>query len=366
MQTATPTSVEQVHHLVATLTDAVTQRGSWRTDGTLRAAWAISRDCHTDPRAARCELRRGELLQQLSSLRAAVVAGRLAIEYVDLVSVYATPARFELLLLHEAALVEQLCAVQVFADAERIMRYWADQADEVLHQHAPLPPASRLRCSRSSRTGELRLSGLLDAVDAEVVDNELRRLMAEIRADDRRNGVQRGPQQLRAAALVRMATRSPNAEGRTARPSLQVVLGAPAFQRVCELASGVVLTPEQVVGLVDTAFVEGFLFDGNSTVVATSRRRTFIGALRRALQLRDLRCQHGSGCPTRFPACDIDHIEPAAWGGPTSQFNGRVACAAHNRLSDVPRDHPVPRTERTLDRSDELRALVRWRTGLHP
>jgi len=37
--------------------------------------------------------------------------------------------------------------------------------------------------------------------------------------------------------------------------------------------------------------------------------------------------------PTDVPAadCDIDHVEPWAAGGPTTQANGRAACGFHNR-----------------------------------
>ena len=42
------------------------------------------------------------------------------------------------------------------------------------------------------------------------------------------------------------------------------------------------------------------------------RRRFFRGALRRAIEVRDRRCTHPSGCDVPAERCDIDHIVPLA------------------------------------------------------
>ena len=48
------------------------------------------------------------------------------------------------------------------------------------------------------------------------------------------------------------------------------------------------------------------------------------------VQLRDTECFHPYG---EEPAegCEIDHVQLWAAGGPTTEANGRVACAFHNR-----------------------------------
>jgi hypothetical protein len=80
--------------------------------------------------------------------------------------------------------------------------------------------------------------------------------------------------------------------------------------------------------------------------------------------VRDRRCQHPSGCRTPAAECDVDHIHPASWGGPTSQWNARAECIPHNRLAHLhdplpPYTDPPP--DRPLDRLDEIRARLRWR-----
>jgi hypothetical protein len=76
--------------------------------------------------------------------------------------------------------------------------------------------------------------------------------------------------------------------------------------------------------------------------------------------VRDRRCQHGSGCEISGDRCDIDHRQPAAQGGPTSQFNGSLGCWPHNRT--IRRGtKPPPAPERTITRDDDTTARRRWR-----
>jgi hypothetical protein len=91
-----------------------------------------------------------------------------------------------------------------------------------------------------------------------------------------------------------------------------------------------------------------------------SRKRTFTGAIRRAIQVRDRHCQHASGCDVPAEDCDIDHITLYSEGGLTAQSNGRVGCPPHHRHPDK-RDHPTPLLPRVVTRLDELVAHIRWR-----
>jgi hypothetical protein len=124
-----------------------------------------------------------------------------------------------------------------------------------------------------------------------------------------------------------------------------------------------VVRPEELVPSIDSAVVESFLFDGKSVVIAKSNQRTFTGALRRAIQVRDRRCQHTSVCGVPAVHGDVDHRTPAARGGPTSQFNGRSACLAHNRVPEL-RDDPPELPERRVDVLEAVRCRARW-TVLH-
>lgn len=176
-------------------------------------------------------------------------------------------------------------------------------------------------------------------------------------------GVVRTAAQRRAAALVEMATRSASApsDGRRPRPLFTVLVGDESFAHLCELASGTVITPGDLVPYLASADVETVLFDGSMTVLSVSHRRTFTGAVRRAIQVRDRHCQHPSGCDVSAEDCDVDHIVPWPAGGPTSQFNGRLECPTHNRNADRHDYHATPLPSRHVTHLDVLRARIRWR-----
>jgi hypothetical protein len=100
---------------------------------------------------------------------------------------------------------------------------------------------------------------------------------------------------------------------------------------MCELSSGTVVTPGQVVPELRWADVARVIFDGPSRVIDVGvRQRLFTGATRTAVERRDQRCQH-PGCDEPAERCEIDHIVPFEDGGLTIQINGRCYCRFHHR-----------------------------------
>jgi len=98
------------------------------------------------------------------------------------------------------------------------------------------------------------------------------------------------------------------------------------------LASGTVVAPAALLGYIGDADLERYLFaHGTDRVIRASTKRTFTGALRDLIKIRDLRCYHRF-CDVPGDRCEIDHIKPWSRGGKTSQENGRLACGFHNRL----------------------------------
>ncbi|HEX2192630.1 MAG TPA: HNH endonuclease signature motif containing protein, partial [Acidimicrobiales bacterium] len=82
---------------------------------------------------------------------------------------------------------------------------------------------------------------------------------------------------------------------------------------------------------VDRAWVERVVFDSPSRVIDVGvRQRLSSGATRRAIEVRDQECFEPS-CDVPAEWCQIDHVQPWAEGGLTTQANGRPACAFHNR-----------------------------------
>ena len=119
--------------------------------------------------------------------------------------------------------------------------------------------------------------------------------------------------------------------------------------------------PQQLAPYVDDAVLESVLFDGPSTVLSVSQQRSFTGKLRRAIEARDRRCQHPSGCDVPARDCDVDHIVPHSQGGPTSQFNGRLQCRTHNRNANKHDHGATGAPDRWVHRVDTFRARIRWR-----
>ncbi len=144
-----------------------------------------------------------------------------------------------------------------------------------------------------------------------------------------------------------------------------MVVGDDSFTRLCELASGTILSPGLLVPWLGVAEMETIVFDGPITIVGTTRRRTFTGKLRRAIQIRDRHCQHPSGCDVPAARCDVDHIVPYSQGGKTSQFNGAINCRPHNRDS-TKHHHGTPREERQITDLDAISARLRWQARHQP
>ncbi|MCU1379018.1 MAG: hypothetical protein JWN29_2001, partial [Acidimicrobiales bacterium] len=81
----------------------------------------------------------------------------------------------------------------------------------------------------------------------------------------------------------------------------------------------------------DQASIERIVFDDPSRVIDVGvERRLFEGATRRAVEVPCGECFEDT-CETPAADCEIDHIEPWSYGGPTIQANGRPACGFHNR-----------------------------------
>ena len=102
------------------------------------------------------------------------------------------------------------------------------------------------------------------------------------------------------------------------------------------------IAPGLVLPWLGDAELETILFDGPSTVISVSKKRTFTGALRRAIQVRDRRCQHPAGCDQPADGCDVDHIVPHRDGGRHQpvQRQDRMPTTQPRRRQTRPRRHP--------------------------
>ena len=313
-------------------------RGVWGSNGARTPAVRLRNDCKISSESAAVELRRARKLRSMPHTLAALAAGEISVDHVDLLGRANYGTRQTCFAESEEMLVGH-CRRLRFPEAEHVVAYWRQHADAV----GADDDAQRLHEQRrlsAARTydGSVYLRALLDPIDGTIFLTELTRLERQLYDTEQSAGeLVRTPGQRRADALVEMATRSAStpAGAQRPRPLYTVLVGYETFAgRICQLDDNTVIAPGQLLGGLSAADVERVVFDNPDRVIGVSARRRFTGALRRAVQVRDRHCQHPSGCDIPAPACDIDHIIPRSRHGPTSQTNGRLLCPTHNRHPD--------------------------------
>jgi hypothetical protein len=134
--------------------------------------------------------------------------------------------------------------------------------------------------------------------------------------------------------LVEMAIRSRTmpVDGRRPEPLFSVMIDYPTLKgRISQLSNGVVLSPGTLLKWMDEARFERIVFSPGKRIECSQTARFFTGATRRAIELRDQQCTH-EYCEEPAEHCEIDHMVTYEAGGLTTQENGRVLCAFHNRL----------------------------------
>jgi Domain of unknown function (DUF222) len=318
--------------LRARVTGTWDARKVWAEDGSRTAAARLARECGLSPGSAAAELRRARGLRSMPATSAAMAEGSLSIDQVDLLQRANQPEVAERFARDETRLVAH-CQRLRFSQARRAIDYWRQLADD----EGETDRALRLRDGRwcsVARTfhDTVAVQAVLDPVAGSAFTDELERLERELFAADRaaaaEGALSRSGPQRRADALVLMALRSRMAPagGLAPRPLITVLVDYPTLAgRVCELANGTVVSPADVAPLLSDADIERAVFDGPSRVIDVgARRRLFTGRLRRAIEVRDGRCQHPSGCDQPASRCEVDHIIPYSVGGHTTQENGRL------------------------------------------
>ena len=177
-------------------------------------------------------------------------------------------------------------------------------------------------------------------LEVEMFDADWAAAKARLGREPKVDELGRTPAQRRADALVEMAVRSKStpADARRPEPMFTVLVDYPTLRgRICQLASGGVLSPGSLVPWLDVATFERIVFAPGQRVECSVTSRFFTGATRRAIEVRDQSCTH-EFCEVPADRCQIDHIVPYAQGGLTTQENGQVQCGFHNRL----RNHQGP------------------------
>ncbi|HVM09587.1 MAG TPA: DUF222 domain-containing protein [Acidimicrobiales bacterium] len=346
-------ALEAQHARVARAWDA---RRAWSADGARSgASWMATR-------TRACKGDYGSLLRLASKTRlmpqvdAAWEAGEITRDHVRRLAAASNPRTYTSFARDEAWLVHQARTL-TFAEFCQAIDYWLLAADPDGAADDHDQRVDRRRVSLDQTLGGMYSGSiLLDPVRGSIVATELRRLEQQLFEADWADAKQRfgrdpstfelarTPDQRRADALVEMARRSATAQpGASTKPLFTLLLGADSFRHLSELADGTVIPPNALRDWLDDADLEALLFDAlGQRAIKVSRARSFTGAVRRVIEVRDRSCQHRY-CDTRAAQCQADHITPWSEGGLTSQDNGQLLCGHHNRLRNrerKPRDDP--------------------------
>jgi hypothetical protein len=338
--------LERLNAAVARATAAFESDRTWEADGARSAAAWISVRCGQPIGAARRRVRLGRALRAMPATEAAWLAGDIGAAHVEPLAAVRRRVGGEAFDPDEASLVERASTLR-HCDFLGVLAYWFQAADpNGVEQDAQAQrDARRLHLSQSFE-GAWFLDGLLDPISGEAFSKVLRSIEDELFAADwaaakeelgdevSAASLARTPAQRRADALVEMARRpaAMPSGARLPKPLVTVLVGYETFAgRVCELASGAVVTPGSLLPWLTDAYVERVVFEGPDRVKNVGvRRRLFSGATRRAVEVRGKEC-FSEFCDVPADECDIDHIRPHGEGGLTVDENGRPACSYHNR-----------------------------------
>lgn len=344
--------------------DRWSQRGVWSSDGSRSAAARLSRDGHRSPQSAHRILARAQRLRSAPHVAHAFRVGDLSADHADSL-LGASVGREALFERDEELLVAQARSLR-FVPFGKVLDYWRRRADAELDDDGDGPSADPV-LSLTSVGDLVAVDGQLDPIGGAIVIAAIKAIAEQLAQEDNARGCPaRSRPESWAAALVEMARRAmamPDGAQR-ARVLLQIVAGHDAFAELCELSNGHVIRAGQIVPHLEAVDVRSIVFDSATHAVATSSRRTFVGALRAVVQVRDRHCQHPSGCDEPIDRCDVDHITPWSHGGTTSQANGRLLCRFHNRI-DPQCTRPPPTRDTGVDDPVgvfELDALLLWPT----
>jgi hypothetical protein len=342
---------ERLDAVVTRATAAFDAGRTWEADGARTAAAWLSTRAHRPVGECRRRLQVGRQLRHMPVVETAWLGGHLSRYHVDALCQARTAATADSFARDETMLVNQAHQLS-FRQFQRVLAYWQQLADPdgVEHDADATRAARRLHLSQLFG-GQWVLDGLLDPISGDIVANALKGVEQELfegdwaearaRLGDQATGsdLARTAAQRRADALVELVRRAEAtpADAKNPEPLFTVLVGYETFAgRICELANGIVVTPGSLVPWLDQAWIERVVFDGPDRVKNVGvRRRLFRGATRRAVEVRDRECFHPY-CEVPAGDAQVDHVQPWAAGGPTTDDNGRLACGYHNRHRHQP------------------------------
>ncbi len=324
--------------------------GLWRASGERSYEAVRAKATHEGQRAAILELRRGDALVTMGPLRAAVDAGEVSLEHVDVLARLAATAPASV----RAALAEPNGTATLVEMARRVdagqfvkaVAAWAAEVDhaaaEAQHQD---DRAARFLTLTKTRHGA-RISGRLDPIAGHRLALALEAVAGKPAPDDPRTREQRAADALDALAGAALAD-SPRADGASGRrPHVSLVMTLPAWRGLRErttsesrstTAPPVALedgTPvpdsEAARALCDCELTRIVVNERSEPVDVGRTTRSHTPSQRRAVAARDKGCLW-PGCSSPARWCEVHHL--VWWDrdhGDTTVIDGALACSFHH------------------------------------
>jgi hypothetical protein len=299
-------------------------------------------------RARAASMRRaGRAVYRFPNFHAALLARKITLAHIDLMSKWARKANSDQVRDAESALaaVAVLSTPEEFEDA---LRTWVAMADPDEHFDAYLQFQARRHLHlQPDLFSNVHVTGVLDPLLGEQVMNTVFDNAKRLQTDDRDLSIA----QANHDALVWLVL-DPSGEG-TVRPHLEILVpdhdhdvesepdtafavpvpGDRGFSavRYPRTAGGNLVPPSVVRGLIPHGRVRRHrVTSGGCLADDKPAGRHFTTLQQRMIRLRDTRCRH-PGCRRPSRVCEYDHITPWSARGPTLVTNGQLLCPFHHR-----------------------------------
>ncbi len=168
----------------ARLIDRYRTRRAWAVDGSRSATAALARDARISPATAKGLLARARKLGAMPVAAAALAAGEISAEQVDLLSRANQPWRDTVFAEHETTLVDH-CRRLRWRPLRQAVDYWCQGADSIAAEDgAAVLEHRRFASIGSTLDGETVLRANLPAVSGAAISDELTRLERILYLDD--------------------------------------------------------------------------------------------------------------------------------------------------------------------------------------
>ena len=335
----------QLDAAIAKLASRVERSGVWRGDGSRSASAWLERRSRRHRGECRAALRRGTHLAVLDDVATAFEAGQIGAWHVDQIA--RLHHRYPTQVASDQGLFVQW-AQELDHDAfTQVATYWRQAVDPDGAEHDAAADHQRRRLDLSDGIDGVGLVDLrfepigwatfveaLRRIDHQLWEADWAEARSRLGAAASSTDLARTDSQRRYDALIELAIRGSAAppDAKRPRPLVTVHVDHDTLAgRICQLSTGAVITPGQILPLLSECVVERAVFGPGNRIIELGRtQRLFVGGTRRAVEITRPTCAH-PGCKVPSEHCQVDHAKPWEDGGRTDPDNGQPLCPAHHR-----------------------------------